>query len=299
MKGARIERLFVFTQLVTFGRGTTHHLRLTKSRYFLDSSGESLRQKERKTRYTQQHLRSKGNQPGRPSLRASTRNLFCSTLLILSLCSPSSALHTRARYKPRARGGKVTRRVVKWTPVLLKGSHDSLLRQNSEIDRLQLARIADDGELDTLVQKQELVALPSDKTVRIDSRLDDNRRYCRPWTRDFLNDLGEAYYKEFRTAIQVNSAVRTVAQQEKLMRHNGNAAPAEGPTASSHLAGLTVDIAKHEMSRKQRKWMEQYLLHMRDLGLVEAVEERKQACFHVMVSDRYTAWREMEKLASR
>ena len=53
------------------------------------------------------------------------------------------------------------------------------------------------------------------------------------------------------------------------------------------------------MTRKQRKWMQDYLVHMRDLGLVEAVEERKQACFHVMVSDRYATWRETEKLASR
>lgn len=231
-------------------------------------------------------------------MRATTRNLLFSALLVLSLCSSSFALHTRTRYQRHARG-KVTRRVVKWAPFLLKGSHDSLVRQNEEIDRLQLGRIADDAELDQLVEKQELVALPSGNYVRIDNRLDENRRYCRPWTRDFLNDIGQAYYKQFRQPIQVNSAVRTVAQQEKLIRHNGNAAPAEGPTASSHLAGLTVDIAKHEMTRKQRKWMEDYLVRLRDLGLVEAVEERKQACFHVMVSDRYAAWRETEKLASR
>ena len=231
-------------------------------------------------------------------MRATTRNLICSALLILSLCSPSFALHTRTRYQRHVRA-RVTRRVVKWAPLLLKGSHDSLVRQNEEIDRLQLGRIADDDELEQLVDKQELVAVPSDKHVRIDSRLDENRRYCRPWTRDFLNDLGEAYYKQFRQPIQVNSAVRTVEQQERLMRHNGNAAPAEGPTASSHLAGLTVDIAKHEMTRKQRKWMEEYLVRLRDLGLIEAAEERKQACFHVMVSDRYTTWRETEKLASR
>ena len=230
-------------------------------------------------------------------MRATNRNLIVSALLILSLSSSSFALHTRSRYH---HSGKLTRRTVKWTPVLLKGSHDSLVRQNEEIDRLQLGRIADDDELEQLVEKQELVALPSDKTVRIDRRLDENRRYCRPWTRDFVTDLGEAYYKEFRQSIQVNSAVRTVEQQEKLIRHNGNAAPAEGPTASSHLAGLTVDIAKHEMTRKQRKWMEQYLVKMRDLGLIEAAEERKQACFHVMVSDRYTAWRDaQQKVAER
>jgi hypothetical protein len=232
-------------------------------------------------------------------LRATNRNLICSALLILSLSSSSFALHTRARYHHRAHTIKVTHRVVRWAPVLLKGSHDSLVRQNEEIDRLELTRISDDDELDELIQKQELVALPSDKYVRIDPRLDDNRRYCRPWTRDFLNDVAQAYYKEFRQPIQVNSAVRTVEQQERLIRHNRNAAPAEGPTASSHLAGLTVDIAKHGMSRKQRKWMEQYLVHMRDLGLVEAAEERKQAVFHVMVSDRYTDWRDTENVPSR
>ena len=232
-------------------------------------------------------------------MRAPTRNLITSALLILSLSSSSFALHTRSRYRARSRGGKVTRRVVRWTPVLLKGSHDSMVRQNEEIDRLQLARIADDDALEQLIQKQELVSLPSDRYVRVDPRLDDNRRYCRPWTQEFLSDLGQSYYKEFKQPIQVNSAVRTVAQQEKLMRHNGNAAPADGPIASSHLAGLTVDIAKRGMNRKQRKWMEDYLVRMRNLGLIEAAEERKQAVFHVMVSDRYTAWRSTEKLASR
>ena len=232
-------------------------------------------------------------------MRATNRNFVISALLVLSLTTSSFGLHTRSRYRARTRGGKVTRRVVKWTPVLLKGSHDSLVRQNEEIDRLQLARIADDDALEALIQRQDLVALPSSKYVRVDPRLDENRRYCRPWTQDFLNDLGQSYYKEFKQPIQVNSAVRTVEQQERLTRHNGNAAPAEGPIASSHLAGLTVDIAKRGMNRKQRKWMEQYLVRLRDLGLVEAAEERKQAVFHVMVSDRYAAWRTTENLASR
>jgi len=38
---------------------------------------------------------------------------------------------------------------------------------------------------------------------------------------------------------------------------------------------------------------------MRDQGLVEAAEERRQACFHVMVSDRYTEWREANLLADK
>ena len=134
--------------------------------------------------------------------------------------------------------------------------------------------------------------------LRIDPRLEASRRFCRPWTRDFVEDFAQAYYQQFKQPIQINSVVRTVEQQVRLARTNHNAAPAEGETASSHLAGLTVDIAKHAMTRRQRAFVEGYLLNMRNLGLVEAVEERRQACFHVMVSDRYTAWRDSEKFAT-
>jgi hypothetical protein len=47
------------------------------------------------------------------------------------------------------------------------------------------------------------------------------------------------------------------------------------------------------------QWIEEYLKNLRDQGLVEAAEERRQACFHVMVSDRYTEWREANQLADK
>jgi hypothetical protein len=93
--------------------------------------------------------------------------------------------------------------------------------------------------------------------------------------------------------------VRTAEQQLKLRRSNRNAAPESGDSASSHLAGITVDLAKRGLTREQHKWVEDYLKNFRDLGLVEAAEERRQACFHVMVSDRYTDWREANQLADK
>jgi hypothetical protein len=45
--------------------------------------------------------------------------------------------------------------------------------------------------------------------------------------------------------------------------------------------------------------MEDYLKDLRDQGLVEAAEERRQACFHVMVSDRYTEYRETKQVADK
>ncbi len=230
-------------------------------------------------------------------MRATYRAGITVILLSWLFCSGSFAATIKARYHYHRSAYRHARH-LRWTPVLLKGSHDSLLRQNAEIDRLQLPRIQNDQDLQELISQDKLVPLPDDHAVRVDPRLEPSRRFCRPWTRDFLEDFGQAYYKQFHQPIQVNSAVRTVEQQERLARYNHNAAPADGETASSHLAGLTVDIAKRGMTRRQRQFAEGYLVNMRNLGMVEAVEERRQACFHVMVSDRYTAWRDSEKLAT-
>jgi hypothetical protein len=45
------------------------------------------------------------------------------------------------------------------------------------------------------------------------------------------------------------------------------------------------------MSGKQRAWIDQYVLKLQQLGLVEAAEERRQACYHIMVSNRYDEYR--------
>jgi hypothetical protein len=175
---------------------------------------------------------------------------------------------------------------------VLRGSHDSLLRQNEEIDRLKLTRINDDQQLEELELRGELVSLHNSRSLQIAPNLELNRRFCRPWTRAFLEDLSQAFYAQFHQPIQVTSAVRTVDQQARLQRSNSNAAPIDGDTASSHLAGLTVDIGKRPMSRGQRAWFDQYVFKLQQLGLVEAAEERRQACYHIMVSNRYGDYRE-------
>jgi len=184
-----------------------------------------------------------------------------------------------------------------WHP-LLRPSHDSLLRQNEEIDRLALPRIVDDEQLEELKSAHELVPIEESETLRIQPSLDASRRFCRPWTRDFVEDLAEVYYSRFHEQIQVNSAVRTVKVQKKLRRHNRNAAPAEGDTASSHLAGITVDLQRRGMTKEQTRFVEYYLFYLRALGLVEPEEERRQWCFHIMVSDRYDDWRQTQTLYS-
>ena len=179
---------------------------------------------------------------------------------------------------------------IPWNP-LFKPSHQSLLLQNEEIDRLNLPRIYDDKQLERLKMSGDLVPIIPSESLRIQPSLDPARRYCRPWTRDFLEDISDAYYKEFHQQIQVNSAVRTVLVQKKLRRHNRNAAPETGETASSHLAGLTVDLQRRGMGKEQVKWVEEYLRPLKELRLIEPEEERRQWCFHVMVGGGYSEWR--------
>jgi hypothetical protein len=181
-------------------------------------------------------------------------------------------------------------RRVRWNPVF-KPSRESLLLQNEEIDRLGLPRIYNDKQLERLKASGDLVPIVPSETLRIQPSLDPSRRYCRPWTRDFLEDVSAAYYKEFHEQIQVNSAVRTVLVQKKLRRHNRNAAPESGELASSHLAGLTVDLQRRGMTKAQVAWMEDYLKPLKELGLIEPEEERRHWCFHIMVAGAYGDWR--------
>jgi hypothetical protein len=189
-------------------------------------------------------------------------------------------------------------RGVLWNP-MFRPSHDSLLRQNEEIDRLDLPRIQDDAELEALKGSGALVPIEESESLKIERSLDPSRRYCRPWTRDFVADLSDVYYRQFHDQIQVNSAVRTVKVQKKLRRRNRNAAPAEGDTASSHLAGVTVDLQRRGLTKEEIRFVEHYLFYLKALGLVEPEEERRHWCFHVMVSDRYNDWRQTQTMFQR
>jgi Family of unknown function (DUF5715) len=172
-------------------------------------------------------------------------------------------------------------------PPPLKGSHDILVRQNQVADHDGLDRIQSDEDLLNMRSERLLVSLPATSALQVDERLPLNRRYCRPWTAQFLAILARAHYARFRTPLQVNSAVRTVEFQQHLVHVNGNAAPAEGDTASPHLTGQAVDIAKHGLSLTEIAWLRGYLLPLVQEGKVDVEEEFQQACFHISVYKKY------------
>ncbi len=225
--------------------------------------------------------------------------VLAALIFIISAHATAFALHSNVReHKSPAKLKRTShhhRRLLRWNP-LFRPSHESLIRQNQEIDRIDLPRIQDDAQLEELKASGALVPIEASESLRIEPSLDPSRRFCRPWTRDFVQDLAEVYYRQFHEQIQVNSAVRTVTVQRKLRRRNRNAAPAEGETASSHLAGVTVDLQRRGMTKEQIRFVQRYLFYLNQLGLVEPEEERRHWCFHVMVSDRYQDWRRSQTI---
>ncbi len=174
-----------------------------------------------------------------------------------------------------------------FVPPPLVGSRASLVRQNERTEADGLTRIEDDAELNQLRRDHALVTLPVSLQLRVNEELPANRRYTRPWTAKFLADVARAHYVRFHRSLQVNSAVRTVAYQRRLIEVNGNAAPADGDIASPHLSGATIDIAKKGLSMSEIAWMRAYLLPLESAGKLDVEEEFYQSCFHITVYKSY------------
>ena len=172
-------------------------------------------------------------------------------------------------------------------PSPLRGSLESLTRQNEKAEADGLERILDEQDLNDRISQKLLVPVPTPAGLTVDERLPENRRYCRPWTANFLTDLARLHVAQFRRPLFVSSAVRTVEFQKQLIQTNGNAASAEGDIVSPHITGSTIDIAKTGMNRKELGWMRAHLLPLQLAGDIDVEEEFQQACFHITVYRSY------------
>jgi Family of unknown function (DUF5715) len=199
----------------------------------------------------------------------------------------ASSRNVRAPGRPSLRRASLARRRIVFPPTPLKGSLESLTRQNERTEADGLERILDEQDLADRIDQKLLVPIPVSNSLAVNTDLIETHRYCRPWTADFLSDLASEHAAQFHKPIIVSSAVRTVEYQQRLMRRNGNAAAAEGDIVSPHLTGGTVDIAKTGMSRKELTWMRDRLLVMQTAGLIDVEEEFRQPCFHITVYKNY------------
>lgn len=172
-------------------------------------------------------------------------------------------------------------------PAPLRGSFESLERQNRRTEDEGLDRILDEQDLRDRIAQRLLVPVPAGSSLAVNPDLSPTHRYCRPWTARFLSDFARAHEARFGRSLIVTSAVRSVHYQKHLMLINSNAAAAEGDIASPHLTGATIDVGKGGMSRSELAWVRTWLLRLQDAGKIDVEEEFQQACFHITVYKTY------------
>jgi Family of unknown function (DUF5715) len=172
-------------------------------------------------------------------------------------------------------------------PPPLRGSLAILENQNSRLESEGMERIVDDDDLNNRIAERLLVPVPESDAVIVNPDLPENRRYCRSWTAQFVEDLAEAHAATFHKPIVISSAVRTIEYQKHLMRTNHNAAPAEGDIVSPHVMGATIDIAKRGLNRQEIAWLRNQLASQVAAGNIDVEEEFRQACFHITVYRSY------------
>jgi len=226
-----------------------------------------------------------------PSLKAT--GIVC-LFLVATTAKSFAVRHVHHRYHHTTTTHHSRLRHILWHP-MFPGSHEMLVSENVKLDELELPRIEDDEQLELLEDSGDLVPIDETRSLKVAGNLPANRRYCRPWTRDFADDFADAFYAQFHKPIQINSAVRTEDQQKKLRRTNHNAAPEMGDTASTHLTGVTLDFSKRGLTRKEHDWVNQYFLPIRDAGMIDPIEERRQPVFHVVVFEGYTDWKDSQQ----
>ncbi len=220
-------------------------------------------------------------------VKGKTERALLLAVMAVAVCGQAFGLHQYVPSHHRASKRRVHTRRVLWNP-MFRPSRDSLLRQNEEIDRLELPRIQNDAELEDLIASEDLVPIVAGETLRFDPRLDPDRRYCRPWTRDFLDDLSERILQTVPRPDpgQLGGANRTGAEE---------AAPAQPQRRAGKGRNRVVSPGWHHRGHptpghdrgNRCKWMEDYMLPLKNQGLVEPEEERHQWVFHVAVSGRY------------
>ena len=159
--------------------------------------------------------------------------------------------------------------------------------QNQQADRDHLSRMEDD-EMAARWARLELLEPVAAKTSSYYlHQIRQPNRYLRPWSKLFLARLSRQYYARFKTPLRVTSLLRPAHYQSSLQRRNGNAAASDGPKASTHLTGASLDISKKGMTSEQIVWMRNVLASLNEKEHIFAIEEFKQPNFHVMVYRSY------------
>jgi Family of unknown function (DUF5715) len=180
-------------------------------------------------------------------------------------------------------------------PAMMQGRARSVLAakrssqaiQNERANEYHLARMQNRAMIVRYFEDGLLASVPPVTRDYYLHGIPPSYSYLRPWAKRFLDQISREYYANFHQPLRVTSMIRTVELQRRLERRNFNAAEATGFDRSSHLTGATLDISKHEMDAREKRWFRHQLIDLEQAGYLYAVEEFEQPCFHVMVFPNY------------
>jgi hypothetical protein len=198
------------------------------------------------------------------------RAVILAAVFAVACLAPRTALARQHRHRVHA---------AEWRA--FPPSRQSLIDQNAAADALGLPVIRTSKEMQELAQAGELVRLRT--TAYLQVQCPQDRAVVRPWAADFITGLAQDFYATFGKPLRINSATRPQAVQRRLLRWNRNAAPVHGETASVHMRGIAVDIARRGLTGKELAYLQARLAGAVVARRVIVEEELRQPCFHTVV----------------
>jgi hypothetical protein len=142
------------------------------------------------------------------------------------------------------------------------------------------------AHITSLVSKKKLVLIFAGKGYNI-AKLTHSRPYLNPRAYKALKEIGAAFYtRSKKKTVTVTSVTRTLYDQQRLARVNGNAVTSK---LSSHNYGCSFDISYIRFNRRKapdarlEKILQDILTQMQRQGKIYFIKEYREKCFHVTV----------------
>lgn len=171
----------------------------------------------------------------------------------------------------------------------LGGSPEKLGGEVCLADALGLTRYATIADIASAGKAGELVSIVDATGMAIADGIPPERRYARPWVRDYLALLARDMDAHFTkrgvtdyTPLRVSSLVRSYRDQR---RQWNSPASCKTEICSTHTTGSALDISnsRFHVGTKEREWIRERLLEDRRKGKIVMIEEWFPPHFHIFV----------------
>lgn len=152
-------------------------------------------------------------------------------------------------------------------PVTLKGSPESMLRQNEVAKLAGSDFVESPQEVEVLVNEAELVPVVSNADLTVDEGV--SNPVAQVELRMFIERIAAEYHKATGEKLVVTSLTRTSLKQ-----------PPNSHKLSVHPTGLAVDF-RISQNQAAREWLEGALLSLESKGLLDVTREKHPPHYHV------------------